>query len=84
LYHSMGDTEKAKEIMCSTHREMMKPVDEVKLSLSSESDSSEVEALSSEAGELEASVTPTTTGASASPSETIPDSDLDTEAGGQE
>ena len=84
LYHSMGDTEKAKEIMCSTHREMMKPVDEVKLSLSSESDSSEVEALSSEAGELEASVTPTTTGASASPPETIPDSDLDTEAGGQE
>jgi hypothetical protein len=86
LYHSMGDTKKTKEIMCSTlHSEMVKPVDVVELSSSSESDSSEVEALSSEPGEVEASVTPTTgSTASASASATVPDSDLDMEAGSQE
>jgi hypothetical protein len=60
LYHSMGDTKRDKEIMHSTHSEMMKPIGETKLSSSSKSDSCEVEALSSEA-KVEASDTPTPT-----------------------
>jgi hypothetical protein len=62
----------------------MKPADKVKLSLSSESDSSEVEALSSKVEEVEASGTTPTTGSTVSASATVPDSDLDTKAGSQE
>jgi hypothetical protein len=44
LYLCMGDTQKAKEIIHSTHCEMMKPVEEIK---PSESDSSKVEGVPS-------------------------------------
>ena len=80
LYDSMGDTKKAKEIIRSTHYEMMKPVDEIKLS---ESDSSEVEAFSSTGAS--ANIPNTSDLASASASTTVHDTtDLDTEAGSQE